>query len=360
MEIFKNKNKTKPTISQEKILEKLQNIKYPGYSRDIVSFGMVKQVEILDNNSVKVILDIRTQDSKIKETIVKEVKHVISAIPEVNNVNVEVQQTGATGEKAQTIRPKLLSQIKHKIAIASGKGGVGKTTVAVNLALALAKKGTKVGLFDADIYGPNVPIMLGLSAARPGIQNNKMIPLEKHGIQVMSIGFLLPEKETAVIWRGPLVSKAIEQLMTEVAWAELDYFIIDLPPGTGDAQLSISQLLELSGAIIVATPQDVALADAVKGVSMFQKVHVPIIGVIENMSYFICPHCHQRTEIFSHGGAKGICRQLGVPFLGEIPLDPEIRIGSDQGTPVVIEKPDSPQTKAFMEVAEQIMQKTKH
>ena len=183
-----------------------------------------------------------------------------------------------------------------------------------------------------------------------------MLPLEKYGIQVMSIGFLLPEEQTAVIWRGPLVSKAIEQLMTDVGWAELDYFIIDLPPGTGDAQLSISQLLELSGAIIVATPQDVALGDAIKGVSMFQKVQVSILGIIENMSYFICPHCHQRTEIFSHGGAEEVSQQLQVPFLGEIPLDPAIRIGSDIGTPVVIEKPESPQAQAFMEVAQQVME----
>jgi len=219
--------------------------------------------------------------------------------------------------------------------------------------LALVKQGARVGLLDADIYGPNIPMMLGTSE-KPKAKGDKALPLEKYGIKIMSIGFFLPE-DTPIIWRGPLVGKAIEQLLRDVAWEDIDYLVVDMPPGTGDAQLSLSQLVSLSGAVIVTTPQDVALSDAIKGVLMFQKVGVKILGIVENMSHFICPHCGKSTDIFSRGGAKKVSEKLQVGFLGEIPLDPAICLSGDRGEPIVVAQPDSPQTHAFFAITEQIL-----
>ncbi len=247
---------------------------------------------------------------------------------------------------------KRLAQVKNIIAIASGKGGVGKSTVAVNLALALSQLGNKVGVLDADIYGPSIPTLFGLKDKQPAMdpEKRKMVPLQKFGLKIMSIGFLMKETD-AVVWRGPMIHKMLQQFLDDVDWGELDTLVIDLPPGTGDAQLSLSQLIPLSGAVIVTTPQDMALADVVRGVAMFQKVNVPIVGVIENMSYFACPHCEKRTEIFSHGGGKRMAEELKVPFLGEIPLDPLTREGSDLGTPVMIQASGSAPAKIFQEIA---------
>src|SRR5262249_15038745 len=229
--------------------------------------------------------------------------------------------------------------------------GVGKSTVAVNLAVALARRGARVGLLDADIYGPSIPLMMGTDAP-PEIDpdGRGIVPFTRFGVRFMSLGFLLP-KDTAVIWRGPMVMKAIEQLLRDVAWGELDVLVVDMPPGTGDAQLTLSQKVRLSGAVIVTTPQDVALADAIKGVAMFRKVDVPVLGIVENMSYFACPHCGGRSDIFGHGGGRREAERLGVPFLGEVPLDAAIREGGDRGRPVVAEAPDSPLAQAFLDVA---------
>jgi ATP-binding protein involved in chromosome partitioning len=240
------------------------------------------------------------------------------------------------------------------IAIASGKGGVGKSTVAVNLAVTLARMGKTVSLFDVDIYGPSLPIMLGLRNQRPQIEGNRIQPIEKHGVTALSIGNLI-EEAAATIWRGPMVHQVIEQLLRDTDWPGGEFMVLDLPPGTGDAQLTISQICEVAGAVIVSTPQDVALLDAIKGVSMFQKVDVPVIGLIENMSSFICPHCHQETPIFSKGTAQKASGQYNIPFLGRIPIELAIREGGDNGVPVAAQDPDSPSARAFREVTEAML-----
>ncbi len=249
-------------------------------------------------------------------------------------------------------KPNLLPDVKHIVAVSSGKGGVGKSTVAANLAVALAASGARVGLIDADIYGPNIPMMLGVRKP-PEQQDGKLLPAESYGVKLISMGFFVPE-ETAIVWRGPMVHTAIQQFFRDVIWGELDYLLIDLPPGTGDAQLSISQLVSLAGVITVTTPQEVALHDVRKGMTMFQKVNVPLLGIIENMSYYICGHCGDRAEIFSHGGGQRAAEKLGVPFLGAIPIDLAIRAGGDEGMPIVAANPDSPQAKTFRDIAAKI------
>ena len=262
----------------------------------------------------------------------------------------------APGQHEQA-KPNLLPDVKHIIAVASGKGGVGKSTVAANLAVALAATGAKVGLIDADIYGPNIPMMLGVRKP-PEQQGGKLLPAESHGLKLISMSFFVPE-DTAIVWRGPMVHSAIQQFFRDVIWGPLDYLLIDLPPGTGDAQLSISQLVTLAGVITVTTPQEVALHDVRKGMSMFQKVNVPLLGIIENMSYYVCRHCGEREDIFSHGGGKQAAEKLGVPFLGAIPIDPAIRIGGDEGMPIVAANPDSPQAKTFVDIAARIIEALK-
>lgn len=257
----------------------------------------------------------------------------------------------APGQHEQP-KPNLLPGVKHIVAISSGKGGVGKSTVAANLAVAMAASGAKVGLIDADIYGPNIPMMLGVRKP-PEQKDGKLLPAESYGVKLISMGFFVPE-EKAIVWRGPMVHTAIQQFFRDVIWGELDYLLIDLPPGTGDAQLSISQLVTLAGVITVTTPQEVALHDVRKGMMMFKGVNVPLLGVIENMSYYICRHCGEREEIFSHGGGQRAAEKLGVPFLGAIPIDPAIRAGGDEGMPIVAADPDSPQAKTFRDIAAKI------
>ncbi len=246
----------------------------------------------------------------------------------------------------------LIPEVKQVVAISSGKGGVGKSTVAVNLAVALHLDGARVGLLDADIYGPNIPMMLGIEKPHEQTEG-KIRPAEGHGVKLISMGFFVPA-ETAVVWRGPMIHTAIQQFLRDVDWGELEYLLIDLPPGTGDAQLTLTQLVPLRGAVTVTTPQEVALHDVRKGMMMFQKVNVPILGIIENMSFFVCGHCGERTDIFSHGGGQQAAEKLGVPFLGSIPLDPAIRAGGDTGMPIVIANPSSPQAHAFREIAAKI------
>jgi ATP-binding protein involved in chromosome partitioning len=246
-----------------------------------------------------------------------------------------------------------LPGVKNIIAVSSGKGGVGKSTVSVNLAVALAQEGARVGLLDADVYGPNIPIMMGSSEKPRQVAPDKIGPLEAHGVKVMSIGFLVPPG-SSMTWRGPMVHGALQQLMREVEWGTLDYFIVDMPPGTGDAQLTMTQSVQLSGAVIVSTPQDVALGDAVRGIAMFQQMRVPILGIVENMSYFVCPHCGMRTEIFDHGNAEEEAKRRNIPFLGEIPLDMTVRVGGDRGVPIVVGDPQSPVSQAFKSAARQM------
>ena len=264
---------------------------------------------------------------------------------------------GHTHGHSEQAKPNLLPDVKYIVAISSGKGGVGKSTVAANLAVALAASGARVGLIDADIYGPNIPMMLGVRKP-PEQKDGKLLPAESYGVKLISMGFFVPE-DKAIVWRGPMVHTAIQQFFRDVIWGELDYLLIDLPPGTGDAQLSISQLVTLAGAITVTTPQEVALHDVRKGMMMFKGVNVPLLGVIENMSYYVCRHCGEREEIFSHGGGQRAAETLGVPFLGAIPIDPAIRAGGDEGMPIVVADPDSPQARVFKDIAATIVNELK-
>jgi len=331
-------------MTKDKIEEALKQVIYPGMDRDIVSLGIVKDIEISEK-AVSINLDLRSSDEAavktVQETVMAEVKK-LTGVEDVSIVN-------QNAEKDSSEESAFLPKVKTKIAVASGKGGVGKSTVSVNLAVALAKQGLKVGLLDSDIYGPSIPLMFGLTE-RPVFNGEKLVPLEKYGVKLMSLGFLITD-ESPVIWRGPLVMRALQQLMRDVDWGELDIILFDMPPGTGDAQLTLSQSITLDGAVIVTTPQDVALLDAVKGVQMFRKVNVPILGIVENMSYFVCKHCHERTDIFSAGGAKRESEKLNIDLLGEIPLNVDIRIGGDEGVPLVEKDENSEQAKAFMEIA---------
>lgn len=249
--------------------------------------------------------------------------------------------------------PNLIPTVKHVIAVSSGKGGVGKSTVAANLACAMAQKGLEVGLLDADLYGPNIPMMMG-STDGPEQKDGKILPAQSHGVKLISMAFLVPE-EAPLIWRGPMVHQYLQAFFRDVLWGDLDVLLIDLPPGTGDVQLSLSQMVPLAGAITVTTPQEVALYDVRKGMAMFQKVNVPLLGIVENMSYFVCGHCNERTEIFSHGGGERAAEKLGVPFLGRIPIDPAIRDGGDSGHPIVVADPGSPQAEAFRTIAQKVI-----
>lgn len=342
-------------INEQSVRDVLSTVKFPGYSRDIVSFGMVSRIDI-SGGSVNVVLSVTSEDSKKLDELHKSVAKAVGSLKGVTSVSVDIQAPAAShshNAEAGLPEKKGIPGVAKIIAVGSGKGGVGKSTVAVNLAVAMAARGLRVGIMDADVYGPNVPRMMGLTGQPETNAAGKIIPLENYGVRVMSLGFFVTA-DTPVIWRGPLVGKLIEQFINDVDWGELDRLIIDLPPGTGDAQLSLTQLLPLDGVIIVSTPQRVALEDAIKGLAMFQKVNVPITGVVENMSYFVCPHCGERTDIFDTGKVVLECKRLGVPFLGAIPLDPSIRQGGDDGLPAVILAPNSAQAKAFDAIAARV------
>ncbi len=343
MGLFSKQN----TITEEHILDALRIVRDPDLHKDIVTLGFVKNIEI-KNTDVQFTIELTTPACPVREELKMQSEQAIrKSFPEIKNIAIEM-----TASVRGEIKPKeaILPFVKNTIAVASGKGGVGKSTVAVNLAVALAQEGAKVGLLDADIYGPSIPLMMGIVNGRPSLQNNKLIPLENYGVKVMSIGFLVDPMQ-AVVWRGPMASGALKQFMTDVEWGELDYLIFDLPPGTGDIQLTLAQTLPLTGAVIVTTPQEISLADVRKGFMMFQKVNVPTLGIVENMSYFLCSHCGEREEIFAYGGGKKASEELGVPFLGEIPISTNTRIGGDEGTPIVLKEPDSEQAKAFYTVA---------
>jgi ATP-binding protein involved in chromosome partitioning len=342
------------SLSSEEVLTALSRVKEPAVQKDLVSLNMVKDVQV-DGSSVRLAIELKTPGSSVREQIESEVKKAVLSLSGVESVQVDfsLNVPGAAGADSPQ-QPNMLPGVKNIVAVASGKGGVGKTTVAVNLSIALAQTGASVGLLDADIYGPNVPIMVGLENAQLGPSpSGKIAPLEKHGLKMVSIGFVAQAQgEAAIIWRGPLVGKMIQQFLADVEWGNLDYLIVDLPPGTGDAQLTLSQVVPLTGAVVVTTPQDVALSDARKGINMFKKVNVAVLGVVENMSYFICPHCGERTDIFSHGGGKLASEKYGVPFLGEVPLEPAVRKGGDTGKPIVVGEPESPVAEAFRKIAE--------
>src|SRR5438132_5940162 len=340
----------------EQILEALKTVKFPGLSRDIVSFGFVKDLKV-DGGDVAFTVHFQTENPNAGPQIARDAEAAARRVEGVTNVRVklDIAPRNAAGP-AGGAQEELLPGVKYKIAVASGKGGVGKSTVSTNLALALRDLGFSVGMLDADIYGPSQQMMLGI-AGHPQIDetDEKIMPMENHGIKTMSLG-LITDPDTPVIWRGPMVMKALDQFLTDVKWGELDFMIIDLPPGTGDAQLTMTQKVPLTGAVLVTTPQDVALIDARKGLAMFRKVNVPVLGIVENMSYYICRHCGEREEIFGHGGGKRTAEMLGVPFLGEVPLDPQVVVGGDTGAPIVILDPTSPAAAAFRELARMIVQ----
>jgi ATP-binding protein involved in chromosome partitioning len=342
---------TAPT--EEQILEAVRPVQDPDLGRSLVDLKMIKDIQI-DGSRISIGVELTTPACPLKDKIERDVRDALFTVPGVRDVTITFSsRVRASGAGMPDKTP--LPGVKNTIAVASGKGGVGKSTVAVNLAAALAQDGAKVGLLDADVYGPSIPLMMGTSA-RPAMQNNKIQPLEAFGVKIMSIGFLL-EADRALIWRGPLVAQLINQFLNEVNWGDLDYLIIDLPPGTGDVQLTLVQKIPLSGAVIVTTPQDVALADAIKGIQMFQEVKTPILGIVENMSFFICPHCGEQSEIFGFGGGERTAERYGVPLLGRIPLDTAIRQGGDIGHPIVISEPESPPAEAFRDAARQSARK---
>ena len=335
----------------QEILEELKKIKYPGYSRDIVSFGLIKDIEVA-SAGVTVTLAPTTANPEVLQEIRRAVAATVTAMG-VAMVEVAVTAPEPPQRQAPQVRPGIPG-IQHIVAVASGKGGVGKSTVAVNLALALHQLGRRVGLLDADVYGPSVPLMLGLTDRPRSSDDKRIIPLEKFGIKVISMG-LFVEERTPVIWRGPMVNKLLTQFLREVEWGELDVLVLDLPPGTGDAQLTIVQQAPLSGGVIVTTPQDVALLDVKRGVTMFQQVNAPVLGVIENMSFHVCPDCGDRAELFGHGGGQRMAQEFNIAFLGEIPLVREIREHCDTGEPIVVAEPQHPQSRAFSDIAQRLL-----
>jgi ATP-binding protein involved in chromosome partitioning len=313
---------------------------------------MVKDIRI-DGAKVALRVVLTTPACPVRATIEPEVEDAVRGIPGVQDVDVDFD---AQVLAARPAGPKPVAGVKNIIAVASNKGGVGKSTVAVNLAVALAQSGAAVGLLDADITGPNVPTMLGLEQGFLASNNQGLASIDRFGVKATSLGFLLP-KNGAVIWRGPMIGSAVRQLLHDIAWGELDYLVIDLPPGTSDAAMSMAQEASIAGVVIVCTPQEVAVEDALKAVTMFEKLNVPVFGVVENMSYFVCPDCNSRHEIFGHGGARKAAEEHELDFLGEIPLHPGIRVGSDIGAPVTATDPDSPQAQAFREVAGKVAAK---
>jgi len=348
-------------LTEDKVLDVLKTVRFPGLSRDIVSFGFVKDLAVGGGN-VSFRLEVQTSSPRAAEEIQRDATERLRSLPGVNAVTIrlDVREPGPAPPRGAVGVPPadaaLLADVRFKVAVASGKGGVGKSTVAANLALALSRLGSRVGLMDSDIYGPSQQMMMGIDEKPFLNEGNQIVPIERFGVRVMSLGFLM-DADQPVIWRGPMVMKAVEQFLQDVSWGKLDFLVVDLPPGTGDAQLTLTQKIHLSGAVIVTTPQDVALIDARKGLAMFQKVNVPVLGIVENMSYFICRKCGHREEIFKHGGGERTAKKLNVPFLGAIPLDPAVAIGGDAGVPIVAAEPESPVTHAFLRIAETIQQR---
>jgi ATP-binding protein involved in chromosome partitioning len=335
-------------ITEKDVLGALSKVKEPELGRDLVSLGMIKDV-VIDSSKVSFTIVLTTPACPLTKVIEKQAKAAVAELRGVSEVNVQWASNVPTDGR---IMGQMSLPIRNTIAVSSGKGGVGKSTIAVNLAVALAQSGACVGLMDADVYGPNIPMMLGVDRI-PAPRDGRLYPALAYGLRVMSMGFLVPPDQP-VIWRGPMIHSAIRQFFTDVDWGELDYMIIDLPPGTGDAQLTLAQSVPLTGAIIVTTPQDVALGDAVKGLAMFQKLDVPILGIVENMGTFICPNCGRPTDIFGSGGGARMAARLGVPFLGSVPIDPRVRDGGDKGEPIVAVDPDGPAGAAMRQIARDV------
>jgi ATP-binding protein involved in chromosome partitioning len=336
-------------IDRDSALEALKKVKDPELGRDLVTLGMVKELAVT-GGAVKVNVELTTPACPLRETIRKDVDAALRAAGATAvDITFGARVRGAPGVEHSQLTP----GVKNIILVGAGKGGVGKSTVAINVAVGLATTGASVGILDADVYGPSIPILSGVTDRPTSTDGQKLQPLKAHGISVMSIGFLV-DPEQPLIWRGPMVTGALIQLLRDVEWGELDYLVLDLPPGTGDVPLSLAQNIKASGVVLVSTPQDVALADVIRAKLMFDKVSIPILGLVENMSSFVCPHCRQETAIFDHGGARKAADKMGIRFLGEIPIDLAIRQGGDQGVPIVAGQPDSPQAQAFLAVARNV------
>jgi ATP-binding protein involved in chromosome partitioning len=329
----------------------LSKVRYPGFDLDIIAMDLVEEAR-LEGSVAKIKLRQVQAPPEVREELENAVAAAVNELPGVSELVLDFPEP----PQPQPVKegPSPVEGVNAIVPVASGKGGVGKSTVAVNLAMGLVEQGLKVGLLDLDLYGPSIPLMLGLKDAEPQAIENKLQPIETHGLKAMSIGFMIPS-EKALIWRGPLIMKAVRQLLHEVAWAPLDVLILDLPPGTGDVQISMTQEVPITGAVVVTTPQDVALVDAIKGVDMFQQTSAPVLGIVENMSYFICTDCDARHEIFGHGSVEPLCKKLGVDFLGELPLDTKVRQQGDMGKPTV--NGGTPAAKAYQELASKVKAK---
>lgn len=341
-------------LTEAQVREILKTVKYPGYSRDIVSFGMLKGVQLHDQD-VSVNLEVTTNQPAIGEQIQRDAEEALRGLPGVGAIHVALQlkqQDSAPPRQPQAPaeHSHQLPGVQYTIAVASGKGGVGKSTVATNLAVALGLSGLRTGLLDADIYGPSIPLMMGVNEQPQVNSANRILPFLNHGVKMQSLGFFLGEN-APVIWRGPMVMKAVQQLLQDTEWGDLDILVIDLPPGTGDVQLTLVQTVPLTGAVLVTTPQDLALLDVKKGAEMFKQVNTPLLGIVENMSFFVCPDCHKSTEIFRRGGGQKESERLGIPLLGRIPLEVSVCEAGDTGVPVVIGNPDSKAGEEFQHVA---------
>ncbi len=337
-------------LTEQSVLDALRQIQDPDLHKDIVTLGFIRDLKIEGGNvSFRIVLT--TPACPVKEQMEGAAREVVSALPGVESVQVkmdaEVPQGRGFGEKVA------VGGVRNIIAVSSGKGGVGKSTVAVNIAVSLALDGARVGLMDMDVYGPNVPLMLGASIARPEVDGNKLLPIEAYGVRLMSMALLQPGDKPLIV-RGPILHGLVRQFLADVKWGELDYLIVDMPPGTGDVQLSLAQLVPVQGAVLVTTPQEVAVMDVRRALRMFETVSVPVLGVVENMSYFVAPDTGNRYNIFGEGGGQKLAEQYGVPFLGAIPLGLEVREGGDRGVPVVVSQPDSPEALAFRRVAEEV------
>jgi ATP-binding protein involved in chromosome partitioning len=335
-------------VEQTSVLDALKVVRDPDLNRDIVSLGFIKDLKI-DAGRVAFTIELTTPACPVKDQMLDQARAAVSQVPGVTSVDVRLSarvREAVGGEGTRQAPP----GVKNIIAVGAGKGGVGKTTVAVNLAIALAKCGSKVGIIDGDIYGPNVPIMLGMKTQLT-TDGQKIVPAEKYGLQVISMGFLTGD-DAPIIWRGPMLHGALQQFFREVRWVALDYLVIDLPPGTGDVALSLSQTVPVAGAIVVTTPQQVSLADTRRAVAMYKKLNIPPLGIVENMSYFVCTSCGHEADIFGRGGGEQMAADLNIPFIGRIPIYQPIREGSDTGVPLMISEPESPAARAFMAAAE--------
>ncbi len=347
-------SESQPSFTEPQVYEVLKTVKYPGYTRDIVSFGMVKGIQVRGAD-VGVTLQVTTNQPEIADKLRQATEAALRTLPGVGTIGVDVRlksqaPAGSPVNQNPFDNQTGLPGVQNIIAVASGKGGVGKSTVATNLAVALGLSGLRTGLLDADIYGPSIPLMMGVNERPQVTSTNRILPFFNHGIKMQSLGFFLDDN-APVIWRGPMVMKAVQQLLKDTDWGELDVLVIDLPPGTGDVQLTLVQTVPLTGAILVTTPQDLALLDVKKGAEMFKTVNAPLLGLVENMSVFVCPHCGTQTEIFRRGGGEKESERLGIPLLGRVPLEPSVCDAGDSGVPVVIGQPESRAAEEFRTIA---------